>query len=66
MARSLTKRYDDRIAGVVSRCDRAVIAGTPPEVCYMEATSRYPLANGRRIFDCPQFAMKPLGRVHEC
>src|ERR1700687_3443140 len=34
MTGSLTERYDDRIAGVLSCYDRVVVTGTLPTVCY--------------------------------
>lgn len=34
MDQSLTDRYDERIAGVLSCYDRMVITGTLPGVCY--------------------------------
>ena len=34
MSQSLTERYDDRIAGMLSCYDRWVITGTLPMVCY--------------------------------
>jgi hypothetical protein len=34
MSQSLTERYDDRIAGMLSCYDRLVITGTLPVVCY--------------------------------
>jgi hypothetical protein len=33
MSQSLTERYDDRIAGVLSCYDSVVITGTLPGVC---------------------------------
>jgi hypothetical protein len=35
MSQSLTEHHDDRIAGVLSCYDWAVIAGTLPVVCYV-------------------------------
>ena len=57
MSESLVKRYDERIAGVLSCYDRVVITGTLPGVCYAEGMTRFLHANGVRIFDYPQFAM---------
>ena len=34
MSQSLTERYDERIAGMLSCYDRVVITGTLPGVCY--------------------------------
>jgi hypothetical protein len=41
MSQSLTERYNDRIAGVLSCYDRMVITGTLPGVCYAEGMTRY-------------------------
>jgi hypothetical protein len=51
MSESLTERYDDRIAGVLSCYDRVVITGTLPGICYAKGMTRYLHANGIRIFD---------------
>ena len=53
MSQSLTERYDDRIAGVLSCYDRVVITGTLPGVCYADGMTRYLNAQGIRIFDYP-------------
>jgi hypothetical protein len=34
ISQSLTERYEDRIAGVLSCYDRMVITGTVPVICY--------------------------------
>ena len=65
MSQSLTERYDDRIAGVLSCYDRVVITGTLPAVCYAEGMTRYLNARGIRIFDYPQFAKTLRDRVRE-
>jgi hypothetical protein len=65
MTRSLTERYDDRIAGVLSCYDRVVVTGTLPTVCYAEGMTRFLYANGIRIFDYPEFAMKLRDRVRD-
>ena len=65
MSQSLTERYDDRIAGVLSCYDRVVTTGTLPGVCYADGMTRYLNAQGIRIFDYPQFAMKLRDRVRE-
>ena len=65
MSESLVKRYDERIAGVLSCYDRGVIAGTLPGVCYAEGMTRFLHANGVRIFDYPQFAMTLRDRVRD-
>jgi hypothetical protein len=59
MSQSLTDRYDDRLAGVLSCYDRVLITGTLPGVCYAAGMTRYLNARGIRIFDYPEFA-KPL------
>jgi len=66
VSQSLTDRYDDRIAGMLSCYDRVVITGTLPGVCYADGMTRYLHANGIRIFDYPQFAMTLRDRVREC
>ena len=65
MNQSLTERYDERIAGVLSCYDRVVITGTLPGVCYADGMTRFLHASGIRIFDYPQFAMKLRDRVRE-
>ena len=59
------KRYDERIAGVLSCYDRVVITGTLPGVCQGEVDTRFLHANGVRIFDYPQFAMTLQDRVRD-
>ena len=53
---SLTERYEERIAGVLSCYDRVVVTGTLPGACYAEGMTRFLYANKIRIFDYPQFA----------
>jgi hypothetical protein len=65
MAVSLTERYDDRIAGVLSCYDRVVITGTIPVICYAEGMTRFLYARGIRIFDYPPFAQKLRDRVRD-
>jgi hypothetical protein len=65
MSQSLTERYDERIAGVLSCYDRLVITGTLPGVCYAEGMTRYLNANGIRIFDYPEFAKTLRDRVRD-
>src|SRR5260370_25039546 len=65
MSQSLTERYDERIAGVLSWYYRVVITGTLPGVCYADGMTRFLHASGIRIFDYPQFAMKLRDRVRE-
>jgi hypothetical protein len=66
MSQSLTERYDEQIAGVLSCYDRVVITGTLPGVCYADGMTRFLHANGIRIFDYPQFAMKLRDQVRDC
>ena len=66
MSQSLTDRYDDRIAGVLSCYDRMVVTGTLPGVCYADGMTRYLNARGILIFDYPQFAMELRDRVRDC
>ena len=63
MSQSLTERYDDRIAGVLSCYDRLVITGTLPVVCYAAGMTGYLNAKGIRIFDYPEFAKTLRDRV---
>src|SRR5271165_1624903 len=65
MSQSLTERYDDRIAGVLSCYDRLVITGTLPAVCYAAGMTGYLNANGIRIFDYPDFAKTLRERVRD-
>src|ERR1700690_4017713 len=62
---SLTQRYDDRIAGVLSCYDRVVITGTLPTVCYADGMTKFLNATGVRIFDYPRFAEPLRERVRE-
>ena len=57
MQQSLTARYDERIAGVLSCYDRMVITGTLPGVCCADGMTRFLHICGIRIFDYPQFAV---------
>src|SRR5580693_8997535 len=66
MAHSLTDRYDDRTAGVLSCYDRLLITGTVPVICYAEGMTRFLYANGIRIFDYPQFAQTLRDHVRDC
>jgi hypothetical protein len=65
MSQSLTERYEDRIAGVLSCYDRVVITGTVPVICYADGMTRFLYANGIRIFDYPQFAQTLRDRVRD-
>jgi hypothetical protein len=62
---SLTERYNERIAGILSCYDRVVITGTVPVICYAEGMTRFLYARGIRIFDYPQFAMTLRDRVRD-
>ena len=59
MNASLTKRYEDRLAGVLSCYDRIVITGTLPGACYAAGMTSFLNAHDIRIFDYPRFA-EPL------
>jgi hypothetical protein len=41
MASSLVERYDDGIVGVLSCCDRALVKGPLPTVCYAGGMTRF-------------------------
>ncbi len=49
MAQVLIERYRDRLAGVLSCCDRIVITGTLPGVCYAGGMTSFLYARGVRI-----------------
>ena len=66
MSGSLTARYDDRIAGILSCYDRVVITGTVPTICYAAGMTRFLYAHGIRIFDYPPFAMTLRDHVRAC
>jgi hypothetical protein len=61
MSQSLTERYDERIAGILSCCDRLVITGTLPVVCYAAGMTGYLNAKGIRIFDYPNLCRRRFG-----
>ena len=65
MSQSLTERYDERIAGVLSCYDRVVITGTLPTICYAEGMTRFLYASGIKIFDYPAFAQTLRDRVRD-
>ena len=56
MGQSLTGRYDEQIAGVLSCYDRVMITGTLPTVCYAAGMTRFLHANGILIFVYTSFA----------
>src|SRR5262245_59551592 len=59
MTSSLTDRYQDKIAGVLSCWDRVVIQGTLPVLCFADGMTSYLNVHGIRIFDYPRWA-EPL------
>jgi hypothetical protein len=59
MTSSLTDRYRDKTAGVLSCWDRVVIQGTLPGLCYADGMTAYLNTHRIRIFDYPRFA-EPL------
>ena len=63
MARLLTDRYHDRLAGVLSCYDRIVITGTLPGACFAEGMTKLLRSRGIRIFDYPAFAAELGDRV---
>src|SRR5215470_4431708 len=63
MSASLTERYRDHLAGVLSCYDRILISGTIPEACYAEGMTRFLNARGIRIFDYPKFALELRDQV---
>ena len=65
MSQSLTERYDERIAGILSCYDRVVITGTLPTICYAEGMTRFLYASGIKIFDYPAFAQTLRDRVRD-
>jgi hypothetical protein len=65
MSQSLTERYADRIAGVLSCYDRVVITGTLPTVCYAAGMTKFLNGHGIRIFDYPKFAMPLRDQIRE-
>src|SRR5258708_15483680 len=63
---SLTLRYDDRTAGVLSCYDRVIVTRTLPTVCYANGMTRFLYASSIRIFDYPIFASRLRDRVRDC
>ena len=55
----LTGRYAKKISGVLSCCDRIVLQGTLPGLCYADGITLYLNVRRIRIFDYPRFA-EPL------
>ncbi len=56
MSQSLTERYDDSIAVMMSCYDRLVMTGTLKVVCYEEGMTGHLNAKGIRISDYPGLA----------
>jgi hypothetical protein len=52
----LTERYAAQIAGVLSCCDRVLVFGTLPKICYAGGMTSYLYERKVRIFDYPRFA----------
>jgi len=63
MAQSLTGRYEERIAGILSCYDRIVITGTLLGVCHAQGMTAFLYAQQVRIFDYPRFAATLRDRV---
>lgn len=59
MTQSLTERYRDRLAGVLSCYDRIVITGTLPGACYAAGMTSFLYSRKIRVFDYARFA-EPL------
>jgi len=55
----LTKRYENKISGVLSCYDRIILKGTLPTVCYAQGMTNYLFKNNVKIFDYTKFA-EPL------
>ena len=55
----LTKRYYDKIGGLISCYDRILLKGTLPTVCYAQGMTSYLFKNNILIFDYTKFA-EPL------
>ena len=53
MASTLTKRYHDRIAGVLPCYDRVAVTGTLPTAYYADGMTRFLYASQIRNFDYP-------------
>jgi hypothetical protein len=58
MNTSLTKRYGDRLAGVLSCYDRIVITGTLPGACYAAANQRFSRTRSNRPVRVVAFVCK--------
>ena len=66
MSQSLTERYDDRLAGVLSCYDRLLITGTLPVVWLRRGMTGVSQCHRQiRIFDYPRFAEPLRDRVRD-
>jgi hypothetical protein len=54
--RSFVDRHQSIIRGVLGCCDRVVIEGTLPGICYADGMTAILDAKKIRIFDYPHFA----------
>jgi len=61
----LTKRYQDKIHGILSSYDRIVIHVTIPGWCYDKGMTSHLYANNIMIFDYPQFAQELRAQVRD-
>lgn len=59
MTQSLTERYRDRLAGVLSCYDRIVITGTLPRACYAGGMTSFLYSRGSHGRDCKSNSCKP-------
>jgi hypothetical protein len=65
MKGTLTDRYRERLAGVLSCYDRIVITGTLPGACYAAGMTSFLNAHRIRIFDYARFAEPLRDRIRE-
>ena len=65
MASALVERDGERIAGVLSCCDRVGMTGTLPTVRYADGMTRFRYARQIHIVDYPEFALTPCEWVRE-
>ena len=61
----LTKRYNDKISGVLGCFDRIVITGSLPDCCHVEAMKAQILKRKMRFFDYPELVNPLRNRLHE-
>ena len=57
----LTGRYRERLAGVLSCCDRIIVTGTLPGACYAKGMTGFLSARQIRIFD---YERRAVGAGH--